>query len=214
MGRLVPRVFGVAALVLSLLGAACTGNDETAAPTSTPEATTTTRATAAATAPAADCEPNGPFTPAQTEGPYFKAGSPQKTDFYAEAGSGTKLVLTGLVVSTDCTPVSGAKVDFWQADGEGAYDNQGFRLRGHQITGDDGRYELTTVVPGEYPGRTPHIHVKVQPRTGAALTTQLYMPGESQNESDSIFRPELVMKTRESKDGTINATFTFVVVIA
>jgi len=58
--------------------------------------------------------------------------------------------------------VGGALLDFWQADAAGDYDNTGFRLRGHQFSGADGRFRLATVVPGLYPGRTRHIHVKVQ----------------------------------------------------
>ncbi len=40
-----------------------------------------------------------------------------------------------------------------------------------------GRYTLETIVPGEYPGRTQHIHVKVQAPNGPILTTQIYFPG-------------------------------------
>ena len=36
---------------------------------------------------------------------------------------------------------------------------------------------MRSIVPGVYPGRTRHIHVKVQPRGGRVLTTQLYFPG-------------------------------------
>jgi protocatechuate 3,4-dioxygenase beta subunit len=112
-----------------------------------------------------------------------------------EAGvSGTPLLLTGRVLSTDCRPLARALLDFWQADGDGRYENDGFRLRGHQFTDGQGRFRLETVVPGQYPGRTPHIHVKVQRRGGQILTTQLYFPGESGNEQDSLFDPALQMR--------------------
>jgi protocatechuate 3,4-dioxygenase beta subunit len=87
-------------------------------------------------------------------------------------------------------------IDFWQADDGGQYDNNGFRLRGHQFSDAQGRYSLSTIVPGLYPGRTRHIHVKVQPPGGQILTTQLYFPGESGNASDNIHRRELEMDVR------------------
>jgi hypothetical protein len=59
-------------------------------------------------------------------------------------------------------PAANALLDFWQANPNGAYDNTGYTLRGHQYTDANGYYTLTTIVPGIYPGRTEHIHVKVQ----------------------------------------------------
>ena len=98
-------------------------------------------------------------------------------------------MLSGRVLSTACTPIANALLDFWQADNTaGVYDNSGFRLRGHQFTGADGRFTLETIVPGLYPGRTRHIHVEVQPPNGSILTTQLYLPGEARNASDGSIR--------------------------
>src|SRR5262249_48052224 len=105
---------------------------------------------------------------------------------------------------------SAALLDFWQADGRGEYDNAGYRFRGHQFTDEAGRYRLETVVPGIYPGRTRHIHVKVQPPGQPVLTTQLYFPGEPTNQRDGLFNPHLLMKTREG-DGATFASFDFVV---
>jgi protocatechuate 3,4-dioxygenase beta subunit len=187
----------------------------TAAPASTPTTTAASAATTAAPAVATtlaltpECRDDDDVTPAQTEGPYFKASSPQQTNIRGGA-SGTRLVLTGTVVSTDCKPVARALVDFWQADGAGAYDNAGYSFRGHQFTDAQGRYRLETVVPGLYPGRTRHIHVKVQPAGGRVLTSQLYFPGETRNASDGIYRKELEMAVSDAADGR-NATFQFVV---
>jgi protocatechuate 3,4-dioxygenase beta subunit len=107
--------------------------------------------------------------------------------------SGATLVLVGRVLTTDCRPVRRALLDFWQADGDGEYDNEGYRLRGHQFTDAGGRYTLRTVVPGAYQNRTRHIHVKAQAPGGDVLTTQLYFPQEPLNDSDPIFSRELVM---------------------
>ena len=65
---------------------------------------------------------------------------------------------------------------------------------------------------GEYPGRTRHIHVKVQAPGQPVLTTQLYFPGESRNTSDSIFSPELLMQVQSTSNGQM-ATFNFVLAL-
>jgi protocatechuate 3,4-dioxygenase beta subunit len=149
-------------------------------------------------------------TPAQTEGPYFKPSSPERASLVEPGIEGTRIVVSGRVLTTDCVPVPRALIDVWQANDRGEYDNAGFRLRGHQFTDADGRYRLETIVPGIYPGRTRHIHVKVQAPGGPVLTTQLYFPGEAQNRRDGIFDPALVMATDETAQGK-RGTFDFVV---
>jgi protocatechuate 3,4-dioxygenase beta subunit len=151
----------------------------------------------------------GIVTPRQTEGPFFTPNSPQRTSLLEPGLPGTRLTLTGAVLSTSCRPVERALLDFWQADDGGAYDNQGFRLRGHQFTDAKGRYRLETIVPGLYTGRTRHIHVKVQAPGGRVLTTQLYFPGEARNASDGIFRKECLIEMADAADGK-SGTFLFV----
>ena len=143
--------------------------------------------------PTPECADDDDLTPSETAGPFFKPRSPERVVLLEKGIPGTPLELTGRVFGRDCKPVAGALLDFWQADGEGEYDNEGFRLRGHQYTGADGRFRLSTVVPGLYAGRTRHIHVRVQPKGGRVLTTQLYVPGEARNRNDSLFRSELLM---------------------
>jgi protocatechuate 3,4-dioxygenase beta subunit len=140
-------------------------------------------------------------TPAQTEGPYYTPNTPERASLLEAGMAGTKLVLTGSVLTTGCAPIARALVDFWQADDAGQYDNVGFRLRGHQFTDAQGRYRLETVVPGLYPGRTRHIHVKVQAPNRPVLTTQLYFPGEARNASDGIYREELLIAVRDVAGG-------------
>jgi protocatechuate 3,4-dioxygenase beta subunit len=122
---------------------------------------------------------------------------------------GSRIVLEGYVRSTKCKPVQGVLVDFWQADASGVYDNAGYRLRGHQFADAAGRYRLETIVPGVYPGRTRHFHVRVQAPNRPVLTTQLYFPGEPENKSDFIFNAKLVVALSGSPGGKI-ANFDFV----
>src|SRR5215813_4811291 len=129
-------------------------------------------------APTPACGEPGGVTPPQTEGPYWKPSSPQRASLLEPGMAGTRLVVEGLVLATDCRPIAGAVIDVWQADDEGRYDNAGYRLRGHQVATAAGRYRVETIVPGVYPGRTRHIHVKVQAPGRPPITTQLYFPGE------------------------------------
>jgi protocatechuate 3,4-dioxygenase beta subunit len=145
-------------------------------------------------------------TPAAIEGPYFKPNSPKRTSLLEPGITGTKLVLTGRVLSTAGKPIAGARLDFWQADGKGEYDNVGYKLRGQQFADQAGRYRLETIVPGEYGSRPRHLHVKVQAPNGPVLTTQLFFPGDRR---DFIFNLDLVMKVQEAADGKV-ATFDFV----
>jgi protocatechuate 3,4-dioxygenase beta subunit len=159
--------------------------------------------------PTPACGDGAAATVAQTEGPYFKRDSPERTSLLEPGMAGTRLVVSGYVLTRDCRPVAGALLDFWQADAAGAYDNVGNRLRGHQFTDEAGRYSLETVVPGLYPGRTRHIHVKAQAPNQPVLTTQLYFPGEARNRNDGIFREALVVALEEGAAGQ-TATFNFV----
>jgi protocatechuate 3,4-dioxygenase beta subunit len=156
------------------------------------------------------CHDGDEATLPQTEGPYFRPSSPERVELFEEGMAGQPIELIGLVLTRACKPVPAALLDFWQADAKGEYDNSGFRLRGHQFTDAEGRYRLRSVVPGAYPGRTRHIHVKVQPRDGRVLTTQLYFPGEAKNRSDGLFRKSLLVRTAKNA-GSLAGRFDFVV---
>lgn len=154
------------------------------------------RAQLAATPSCGDDEP----TLRQTEGPYFTPSSPERTSLRDPGVPGEPFVVSGFVLTTGCVPVAGAVVDLWHCDGDGAYDNRGFRCRGHQLTDAEGRWQFETVRPGVYPGRTRHFHIKVHAQGSRSLTTQLYFPGEPANSRDRIWRQELEMTL--DADGT------------
>ena len=136
----------------------------------------------------------GELTAPQTEGPFFKPKSPERRSFIESGFHGEKLILTGVVFSRACKPVANALLDFWHSDDMGEYDNQGFSYRGHQFSDAEGRFRLETIVPARYPGRTRHIHVKVQAPTRRVLTTQVYFPGDPGNRRDPLFRDDLALR--------------------
>lgn len=145
------------------------------------------------------------------EGPYYKPGSPERTSIAGPGTAGTKLVVEGRVLDRKGNPVDHAWLDFWHADGNGHYDNEGYNLRGHQYTDKNGRYHLETVRPHEYLFRAAHVHVKVRASENSpVLTTQLFFPGEKKNSTDPIFNEATVMNVAEIQGGQ-KAMFDFMV---
>jgi len=145
----------------------------------------------------------GIVTPRQTEGPFFTPNSPKRISLL-EGNEKSKLIVTGTVLTAQCKPVANALLDFWHSDEQGAYDNRGFRYRGHQFADAQGRYRLETIVPAEYPGRARHIHVKVQAPRGRVLTTQIHFPGDPGNPRDGLYQPELEMKQAKAGEGAFD----------
>jgi protocatechuate 3,4-dioxygenase beta subunit len=153
-------------------------------------------------APTPACDDGHGPTLRQTEGPYFKPRSPGRGNLREPGMAGRLVELTGFVLTRACRPVARALVDLWHADDKGDYDNAGFKLRGHVFTDAEGRYRFATIVPGVYPGRTRHFHVKVQAPNGPVLTTQLYFPGDAAaNQRDGLFRRELLTKVADEAGG-------------
>jgi len=108
-------------------------------------------------------------TPSDSEGPFYIPGAPLTT----ETGSG--LTVSGQVLGApDCRPVPGARVEWWQTNRGGRYDDG---HRGSQVSDSDGNYRFDTDFPGLYPGRPAHIHFKVSAPGFRPLTTQLYLRG-------------------------------------
>jgi protocatechuate 3,4-dioxygenase beta subunit len=155
----------------------------------------------AALAPTPACRNGDLPTQPQIEGPFFKPASPLRADLREPGIMGRPVELAGFVLTRSCRPVAGALIELWHADDQGDYDNTGFRLRGHLFADPKGHYAFRTIVPGLYPGRTRHFHVKVQAAAESpVLTTQLYFPDEPRNREDDFFSPRLVMQMTPSDD--------------
>ncbi len=206
--RLTRRTLQKLALALPapLLAAALSGRSAGIVFAQAPSATTTP-----VLAPTPSCVDDDDLeaTIEQTEGPFYTPDTPERRSLLEPDLPGTRLVVSGYVYDTASLPIPGALLDFWHCDDAGVYDNDGYRLRGHQFADDEGRFELETIVPGVYTGRTRHIHVKAQAPNQPVLTTQLYFPDEPGNAQDGIFDPSLVMDVEATNEGQI-AFFTFV----
>lgn len=136
---------------------------------------------AASTAPAAQergCRPTSP----DMLGPFYKPNAPERTR------TGTGLVVTGAVRSASgCTALPGARVEWWSADERGEYRDD---LRATQHADAAGRFTYETVAPGRYPGRPPHLHVRITAPNHKPLVTQLYpQPNQRSITTDFVLIP-------------------------
>jgi len=155
---------------------------------------------------------SGVLTSSNQEGPYYSAGSPERLSLIETGMPGTPILIFGRVFDQNCAPIPGAKVDFWQADANGVYDNAGYTLRGHTFSDGKGYYEMESIAPGLYTARPPPIHVKVfDPDGRELLTTQMYFPG-SEGSQDVLVAPDLLI-TYQGLDerGRQQVNFNFVV---
>ncbi|MGR3343228.1 MAG: dioxygenase family protein [Paracoccaceae bacterium] len=144
-------------------------------------------------------------TPDTSEGPFYPVNilSDDDADLVSVEGAvreagGDILHLAGRVLDTNARPIADARIEIWQCDANGVYLHPGDRRRdsrdsgfqgfGHSKADTTGRFAFRTIVPVPYPGRTPHIHVKVVHGGRDLLTTQIYRLGHPQNLSDFLFR--------------------------
>ena len=131
-------------------------------------------------------------TPEQTEGPFYFDPQLVRQDI-REGKAGTPLRLRlQIVEAAGCAPQQRARVDIWSCDAAGVYSgydqerSAGQRwLRGTQFADADGVATFSTLYPGWYEGRAPHIHVKAWLGDGREVTSQLYFPDDL---SDAVYR--------------------------
>lgn len=154
-------------------------------------------------------------TPRMTEGPFFPDKLPLDTDNdllvitdAVDPADGEVTWLSGRILDATGSPLRNALVEIWQVDGHGAYlhsrtgnaENRDTRFQGYGrfVTGTDGGYGFRTIKPVPYPGRTPHIHLRISRGGERLLTTQCFVKGHPQNERDGILRSIRDARQRES----------------
>ncbi len=125
---------------------------------------------------------------------------------------GEHLGLEATVADTRGRLIDGAEVEIWQCDALAAYHHPrvsaepdridaGFAGFGAGRSTADGRLRFRTIRPVAYPGRTPHIHVKLRHASFGEFTSQLFIEGDPGNARDFLWRqvsaedqPALAMK--------------------
>lgn len=147
-------------------------------------------------------------TPGEILGPFYPIGKEPFRAVDLTAGpsgraQGQVIHVLGRVLNERGEPVSGAKVELWQANMHGRYTHPSdpnpapldpnFEGFGVQITDSEGRFRFKTVKPGPYPTgvegwtRPPHIHFDISGREDR-LVTQMYFPDEPLNENDQLLQ--------------------------
>ena len=147
-------------------------------------------------------------TPAQTLGPFYPrspAEKPRSTDADLlnldgdqVLAKGVPILLAGRVVDRNDRPVANALVEIWQCDAHAVYHHpaggaaqerdRNFQGYGQSSTDAQGAFHFRTIRPVPYPGRTPHIHVRVRARGHDSLGTQLYLPDAPENAQDFLYQ--------------------------
>jgi protocatechuate 3,4-dioxygenase beta subunit len=118
---------------------------------------------------------------------------------------GVKLTLTVHVYDThaNCAAMPGVQIDLWHCNAFGIYSDEASEgtasqswLRGYQLTGATGTATFATIVPGWYPGRATHIHLRARSKynsTSSASdgtnTTQLFFPQATVDTIDTTIAP-------------------------
>lgn len=146
------------------------------------------------------------LTPGASEGPYYPKPSMRMPDIdndlvkiagLVEEAGGEVFVLRGTISGRNGRPFAGHRIEIWQCDMHGNYMHprdrrsvnfdQAFQGFGHDITDETGSYVFRTIKPAIYPGRTPHIHVKVFDGDRELLTTQFYIKNDPENARDGLY---------------------------
>jgi len=188
-------------------GSATSGSAGTAAATPTPTPSATATPTPSATATSGSCvvdptETNGPYpadgtnTSSGVTSNVLTAANVVRSDIRSSflgsstataAGVEVVLTLTLVDVNAACAPLAGYAIYIWHCDRDGKYSLYDLPaesyLRGVGVTDSNGQVHFTTIFPGCYAGRWPHIHFEVfsslANATGgryATLVSQLAMP--------------------------------------
>ena len=135
-----------------------------------------------------DCE-----TTTDILGPFYRPGSPVRTNLVIPNDPGIKLLLSGKVKHDDCTtPFKKAKIEIWHCSAKGAYDNDSdeFRYRATTFSDDEGKYFFNTILPVPYATgagnyRPAHYHLMITAEGYQPLITQLYFTGDPYLNKDS-----------------------------
>lgn len=132
-------------------------------------------------------------TPADDYGPFYPLDWSGEIDadlssFAGRRAEGTVLTISGTVRDTRQAALGNAVVEIWQTDARGRYRHPGvpeqtrdpaFQGYGRVLTDANGNYRYTTVYPGSYGSRPPHVHIRVAAKGWPEFVTQIYFQGDN-----------------------------------
>jgi len=141
-----------------------------------------------------------PPTPFCELGPFYKRDAPHIGVLRKAEDPGMPLSVAGIVYSANGEVLPNAKLEIWQTDYRGHYDNEGYRYRATLQPDAKGTYGLESVLPGHYPTRVcQHVHYLVTAPGHKALTTQLYFSSDPvfDGDPDKNFSRDPLITSRE-----------------
>jgi catechol 1,2-dioxygenase len=144
-------------------------------------------------------------------GPFYRPGSPMRSNLIPPNSTGEVMHLTGTVFQKDGkTPMPNSLIEAWQCDENEKYDNTSddYMFRGMVKTGDDGTYAFKTIVPVPYKDgdvwRPAHIHLRISSADHQDLITQIYFKGDSHiMEDTAAASPESVSRILDIKKNSV-----------
>lgn len=163
-------------------------------PTAPGSGTTTAPGSGTTTTPGSGTTTTGScaVTPSETEGPFptkVPANFVRKDIRDGRTGALMTINITIKNANASCAALAGAIVDVWHCDKDGYYSEYGGSgmqsvnytsvdfLRGRQTADANGLVSFTSIFPGWYSGRAPHVHVHIYSATGKSLlVTQIAFP--------------------------------------
>lgn len=181
------------------------------------------------------------ITPRQTEGPFYPKDwtGDIDNDLVLVQGEAAKALgrvthVSGKILDASGNPIKNARVEIWQCDNAGVYRHPrdtswfsrrerdpGFQGRGFTMSDGEGNYSFRTIRPVAYPGRTPHIHFKIEAPEKERLITQMYVEGDPGNARDGILnglsereRASVIVRLEEAErleQGALAGVFNIVV---
>jgi protocatechuate 3,4-dioxygenase beta subunit len=162
-------------------------------------------------------------------GPYYRAGAPFRGKITPPLEPGVVMLVSGRVWGFDTKkPLAGARLDIWQANAAGRYDNDDpktppkadvFVNRARILADENGYYEYETIHPGPYQigpnaWRPAHIHYLIQAPGYKRLITQLFFKGDPHNAKDDFIKESLIIELGKRKVGPVTYEFgTFDIVL-
>jgi protocatechuate 3,4-dioxygenase beta subunit len=139
-------------------------------------------------------------TPACELGPFYKRLSPAASNMRGDHDPGMPLSVSGGIYSVSGEALQDAKVEVWQTDHYGHYDNETYKFRATLTPDSKATYAFESVMPGHYPQRVcQHVHYLVQAPGHKPLVTQLYFGTDPvfEGDPDKNFHRDPLITSRE-----------------
>lgn len=153
--------------------------------------------------------------PSMTDGPFYppvrwRQRDPSANDWDADltrvtrgkqtfTAQGEHFALQLAVVDSQGRAIDDAEIEIWQCDVHAVYQHPDVRVNAQQMdpgfqgfgagrSARDGQLRFRTIRPVPYPGRTPHIHVKLRHASFGEWTSQLFVANDPGNDRDGLWR--------------------------